>query len=264
MGVGDEIMAAGQARRLQALDPRKVRIVYRGMVPRWNEVWLHNPRIAQPSDLGDFQILENGPGCRPYIKEKTAQQWVWRDWDCPKGEIYLTLQEVAFGEHYQDRVIIEPHLKRKASPNKDWGILNWVRVAELMRRAGIRYAQLGPRGTRILEGAEHIVTDTFRQAAAVLANSVACVVPEGGLHHAAAALGIPAVVIYGGFISPKQTGYEDQVSIFTGGSPCGMRIPCSHCAKAMSQIKPDRVFHELERLLGSKNQAMGRLASAGV
>ena len=43
---------------------------------------------------------------------------------------------------------------------------------------------------------------------------------EGGIHHLAAALGTPAVVIYGGFIKPEWTGYSYQANIVN-------RLDCS-------------------------------------
>lgn len=36
---------------------------------------------------------------------------------------------------------------------------------------------------------------------------------EGGIHHIAAAVGTPAVVICGGFIRPEWTGYDGQVAV---------------------------------------------------
>lgn len=70
------------------------------------------------------------------------------------------------------------------------------------------------------------------------------------MHHAAAALGIPAVVIFGGYVSPAQTGYAAQMNLFTGGQPCGRRTECAHCADAMSDITPAMVADALHQLEG--------------
>jgi ADP-heptose:LPS heptosyltransferase len=80
-----------------------------------------------------------------------------------------------------------------------------------------------------------------RQASAVLAGAALLISPEGGLHHAAAALGLRAVVIFGGFISPATTGYDLHRNFFTGGQACGMRLACAHCAEAMARITPEEV-----------------------
>jgi hypothetical protein len=121
-------------------------------------------------------------------------------------------------------------VKAKASPNKNWGWTRWNRLAWILQeRHGVRVTQLGgldtplPRGRRAR--AHRFVPPSVRGAR----DGSACVLPEGGLHHAAAALGVPAVVIFGGFIAPRHTGYAAHVNLFTGGEACGMRLPCDHC-----------------------------------
>ena len=47
----------------------------------------------------------------------------------------------------------------------------------------------------------------------MLSGARAAVLHEGGLHHAAAALGMPAVVLFGGMISPRNTGYDVHVNL---------------------------------------------------
>jgi len=52
--------------------------------------------------------------------------------------------------------------------------------------------------------------------------------------------------------SPANTGYDRHVNIFEpadGASPCGMRVPCRHCASAMASIEPQTVASHLEQLL---------------
>jgi hypothetical protein len=44
---------------------------------------------------------------------------------------------------------------------------------------------------------------------------------EGGMHHAAAAVGVPAVVLFGGFIPPEIMGYKGQISLTGGATACG-------------------------------------------
>ena len=79
--------------------------------------------------------------------------------------------------------------------NKDWGLELWQELANLCASSGIRVHQIGqnPHPQRLLNHAVYLHTPTFKQAAAVLARAKAAVLPEGGLHHAAAALGIRAV-----------------------------------------------------------------------
>jgi hypothetical protein len=61
--------------------------------------------------------------------------------------------------------------------------------------------------------------------------------------------------VFGGFISPRQTGYPQQVNLFTGGEPCGRRLPCPHCARAMQLIEPEHVASHALRLLALSTAA---------
>lgn len=249
MGWGDELLAAGQARRAQQADQRRVQILDVAGAARWHAIWNGNPRIARIGETGDFQRITNGPNARPYIASKTAQRWTWKPFEPTPGEIFFTDIERAFAAPYRPQVVVEPTVKAKASPNKQWPIQHWQRFVRLAKEAGIELTQIGPHGSRILPGVNFILTTEFRLACAVLANARAYVGHEGGMHHAAAALGVPAVVIFGGFISPAQTGYPTHRNLFTGGEACGMRVQCKHCADAMAAIKPEAVLDELRAIL---------------
>lgn len=264
MGWGDDVMVTGQARVMQQTDPRPVRVLYE-RANRWPEVYDHNPRIVRPDALGDFQILHPRVDyLRPYTAEKGRMQWRWKAYQPPVGELYFSPDELAFGARHAGRVIIEPHIKGGASPNKQWGWVRWNKLAWLLGQRGIRVTQLGPPGTPLLENAEFIATSSLRLAAAVLAQAQAAVLPEGGLHHTAAVFGIPAVVIYGGFISPEVTGYAGQHALFVKDDKhplgCGMRVDCPHCKAAMGSIKPEAVATALETLI--EHQAMAGSVAA--
>jgi ADP-heptose:LPS heptosyltransferase len=254
MGIGDEIMATAQARQLRATDPRRVRILDRYGNPRWHEAWWGNPHIADPIEVGDFQMLANGPGVRPYIAAKTSERWTWQRWDIEPGDIYLKPEEREWAKPYAERVIIEPHIKPKASPNKDWGWVRWSKLVYLAQAAGIRLTQIGADDRRrsTVMGADYVETKTIRQAFALIASARAVVTTEGAIHHAAAALGIPAVVIFGGYIAPDITGYSSHINLFSGGEACGNRKRCDHCVKAMAQITPERVLKSLQSLLAEQ------------
>lgn len=250
MGMGDELMVTGIARKMQETDPRRVRVLYER--PRWPIVFDHNPRLAALPEVGDFQVLHGRiNGLRPYVSAKSQTRWTWKDYKPEPGEIYLTQREHQLGKRNNKRIIIEPNLKGSGSPNKDWGRARWQELVRLMALEGIRPTQMGTSEADVLPGVEYIRTSDFREACAVMSRARAAVLPEGGLHHAAAALKIPSVVLFGGFISPRQTGYDSQVNLFTGGEPCGWRTPCAHCAEAMAKIEPEMVMVELLKLLGS-------------
>lgn len=240
MGLGDELLAAGEARRMRRTDPRKVRIIDRRGIPRWHEVWDGCPDIARTRDT-QVQVLRNGPGCRPYIDypRSTPQRWGWTNYRPEPAQ----LGHVKANEAARGCVLIEPHIKSGASPNKQWG--KWH---ELVKRP-FPWLQVGPRGTTVLPGARFIETNSIREAQAALTACAAAVLPEGGLHHLAAAVGLRAVVLFGGYIGPEQTGYEMHRNIFTGVKACGSRLPCEHCRVSMSAITVHQVVGELEGIL---------------
>lgn len=253
MGWGDELMAAGQAREIHERTGRMVQIIDRNGYTRRHEAWNGNPHIVQAGQFiaGQVEQLRNGPGYRPYIKAKHTTHWEWMEFSPARADLILSEEELRCADLLRKQhdltrfVLIEPNLKAKASPNKYWGTERWVALTARMREEGIRPIQIGPAGTRVIPGAELIVTSTFRIGCALLAHAKTAVLHEGGLHHAAAALGLRVVVIFGGFISPKQTGYPFHTNLFTGGTPCGQRMPCRHCMIAMDQITPDMVFREM-------------------
>lgn len=250
MGWGDELIVTGQARKMQQSCPHKVVVYDRNGRIRAHEMWRDNPRIATRDErLSKTQTLKSAPGFRPYIADKHDSKWTWKDFECTPGEIYFSKEELDFAAPYSGGIMLEPNNKAQASPNKDWGLLRWIKLAELLHSLGLPLWQVGSEGTRVLPGVKLIETPTFRHGCVVLARARAAVLPEGGLHHAAAAVGVKAVVIFGGYISPKQTGYTLHTNLFTGGKPCGARQPCAHCTKAMEAITPEAVFDELTRIL---------------
>lgn len=255
MGFGDDIMATADAARAYREKPVKVAI---GDGERfyWSEVFDNNPILATPAEIrkrAPFQWIVNCPGHRPYINYdamekpiKAAPRFVWNDvGPLTPGTIAFTAKErpQLLGGRY---VVIEPHIKPKASPNKDWGFSRYEALVRAM--PGVRFVQPNT-GLPVLRGAESVRTHVFRDVCRLLRDAVAYVGPEGGLHHAAAAVGTPAVVIFGGYISPRQTGYNMHRNLFTGGEPCGMRAPCGHCEEAMAAISPFDVAEQLNLIM---------------
>lgn len=235
-------MATAQVRRLHQETHRKVMVMGRDGRPRWHEVFRNNPRIV--NELGSARLV-NGPGARPYIASKTLTHWTWQRWDIEPGELYLTHDERSFGTPYAGLILIEPHTKRQknGSNNKAWPFERWQQVVDAF--PGRRFVQVGPAGTRWLANVARAPTETFRQACAVLAGSLAFVGCEGGLHHAAAALNVPAVTLWSEFIAPEFTGYETQRNIRHADGWCGARVACMGCAESMRRIEVEEVVENL-------------------
>lgn len=243
MGFGDWLLATGQVKRLHEANGRKVLVVGRGNRIQWSEVFANNPRIATQADA-EFQTLVNGSGLRPYIAGKTATRWLWKRWDIAPGEVWFSEQERKFAEPYRGAVLIEPHTK-VANGNKAWRWERWQAVVDAMPAP---YVQVGTGGFPVLRGARFVAT-TFREGMAVLSVCRAFVGTEGALHHAAAALNVPAVVLWSEFVSPEYTGYPTQRNIRHAGAACGSRLPCAVCRTSMLAITVDEVVNELRAVL---------------
>lgn len=242
MGVGDELMATAQAKVLHEKNGIPVLIIDRHECPRWHEIWHGNPRLVSTA-ASRHQRLMNAGGVRPYIALKTRTHWTWRRWDIQPGEIYLTDEEREFARPYSGRIFIEPHTKIPTS-NKAW---IWERWQEVAARFPGSFIQTGQPGTRWLNGVESVIT-TFREACAIMQVSKAYLGPEGAGHHAAAALGVPAVVLWSEFIAPEFTGYASQRNLRHAGPACGARVPCGGCKASMDLITVDEVITELEQI----------------
>jgi hypothetical protein len=260
MGIGDEIMASGHALAEHKRTGKRVKILdYHGR-PRFDVMWHGLSWIAQPHETGDFATIHNGPQCRPYIdypfSRDRGQRWTkWRARD-HLGAIALTGAEAQFGRDATrglgDRFfVVEPNIDPKSNPNKQWGAVNWAELVELMDADGLAVVQMGAAPAHLVPGATWIATRSFRQAAAVLARAAGSVLPEGGLHHAAAVLGVPAVVLFGGHIGPETTGYDGHVNLADHGpgSPCGRWQPCRHCHDVWQRLAPAEVYAALRGLI---------------
>ena len=257
MGWGDEIMVTGEAVRLGCSAANPLVVIGRDGKPRWHALWNHNPRIYKPGTVlkGDHKIrqIRNHPGWRPYVvyaspeyRKGIANQpddltvtnkakWFYHPtWRGTPGELHLGRREP------QGYVVVEPHGKRGLSGNKDWPWSKWQALVDLLLADNVYVVQLGPPGTRILDGPEHIPTHSFESSCVALSGAYGAILPEGGLHHAAAALGIRAVVLFGGSTSPLNTGYALHTNI-SEGEPCGQRQSCNHCRDVWQRLTPEHV-----------------------
>ncbi|TWI58344.1 glycosyl transferase family 9 (putative heptosyltransferase) [Pseudomonas duriflava] len=252
MGMGDELMAAGQARMHYQQSGQKVLFVDRDGAPRWSEIWEHNPYILRQAEAGCIQLC-NAPKSRPYIRDKNKKTCAWQPFPLVAAEVFFTEEELAFGQaQAQGAIVVEPHTKVPDS-NKAWPWERWEHLVSY----GFDFVQLGPVGTRVLPGVRHVVTSTFREAVAVLAHARAFVGAEGGLHHAAAAVSTPAVVLFSEFISPRITGYPEHINLYEGKSLYGngARLPCKQCRHSMLAISVEQVAQAIESILRSTRPA---------
>lgn len=251
MGYGDEIMAAGHARAMHRKTGKRVAILDVRGQPRWHPLWEGLPYIARPGeDLRDVESVRNGSECRPYIAypftvEGGQRFTAWRARD-HIGEIAFSEAEFARARALfapllvAGFVVVEPNIRRAPgvpNVNKDWGFDRFQRVIDLL--PGLAWVQLhAPGEDRILKGVRAIETPDFRTAAAIIGLARGALLTEGGLHHAAAVEGVPAVVLFGGSPSVAATGYPRHRNIAAPGEPCGSWRPCRHCRDFWDSLPP--------------------------
>jgi hypothetical protein len=214
MGFGDEIMVTGEAVRLGCSAEKPLVVLGKNGRPITHQLWANNPRFKIPDGKpveDHYVVIRNHGGWRPYVvyasrayragianqtADRTAttkDRWIFSPtWRATPGELYIKRHRPA------GYVVVEPHTKNNTfAHNKRWPWPSWQRMVDILRSEGCDVVQLGPPGTQLLSGARLIATGSFLRACEALAAASGAILPEGGLHHAAAALDIFAVVLFG-------------------------------------------------------------------
>lgn len=205
---------------------------------------------ARAGGHGDKIMASGGdPGRPSYIRSRTKGRDTFNtNFRVEPGRIDLSPELVAWaaGHAPAGAVMVEPHIKGKhSSDNKAWP---WDRWQALVDAAPpFRLIQCAPAGRKALAGVEVIETPSFWHAVAVLAQSRGIVTTEGGLHHAAGALGKPAVVLFSAFNLPSMFGYASHVNI-NHPDPDGLGQRRSHpaCRRSMERIAVADVLSAME------------------
>lgn len=232
MGLGDWILATADVKEANEKTGKKVRVgdgrrdFYEPLI------FDGNPRFASGTD--EFVWVPNYPGNRPYIANITKTRILFNDsFRARPGELFLGAER----EH-KPYIVVEPNVKQlKHSINKAWPYWN-----ELLKH-DLPWVQLGTSEPIT----KQIKTENFRDALHVLKDATLFVGTDGALHHAASALGIPAVVIWTGFSSPRHLGYDSHVNIHDGSEPCGTYSgSCPHCIRKAQAIDKDYVLSLVE------------------
>lgn len=256
MGLGDQLIATGIAKGARAKGHR-IAFGVDGKV-LWDkyskDIFRDNPNVVSPGGQysDDVRWVPFYKGHRMYNQDG-GDHWIWNtEWRCQPGEVYFSKGELVAGTRNGGTIIVEPSVvsAKGASVNKHWSFDKYQQVTDALVGAGHRVSQFvyGSSG-RVLKGARGVPTRNFRDALAVLRSSVLYVGPEGGLHHGAAAVDLPAVVLFGGFIPPSVTGYDAHYNIASSDRFCGSYSPCQHCRDAMDRITADEVYEATKRFI---------------
>lgn len=256
VGLGDWVMSSAQVKEANERTGKKVMLGDGVKYYYENQVFKNNPRMAKPGE--DCVWVANYGGNRPYIRGSIDKHFVFNDdWKPTPGELWLGKDEEIPVPDYP-YIVVEPEVKNKFAHgvNKAWPTEYW----SIVSKEPLPFIQLGTTNTPIFP---LLRTDTFRQALSILSKASLFVGTDGALHHAAAALGIPAVVIWTGFSSPRHLGYDSHVNLHDGGEPCGFYGgTCEHCKAIAKNLHPNRVLEAVYEEY-SRSVATGSRTASG-
>lgn len=250
MGIGDEIIGSGLARGAHARgkkiafgDKRKI------LWSEWcKEVYENNPNVAHPGQEGlpNLEWIAFHKGSRNYSTlSHDRSHWIWNyKHRMVPGEFFFSDKEKALAATFAPGfIVIEPNLPwwKSVAVNKDWGEAKYAELARRLLPLGCRLVQFRHKQTRrVIEGADIIELPRFREAIAVMSRAALYVGAEGGMMHAAAAVGIKGVVMFGGWSPPSVCGYSTHINLTGKNGACGSLQPCKHCQEALASISVDR------------------------
>ncbi len=137
-----------------------------------------------------------------------------------------------------------------SSVNKDWYEAHWATL--IARHPGCHFVQLGGPREKTIEGAIPLLGLPLRESFAVLRACDVFVGLDSGLSHAAAALRVPAIVLFGPS-GPRFVGHQNQVHLYAGMtcSPCitilkGEACPFDRaCMRAITVAEVSRRLAEM-------------------
>lgn len=259
MGIGDNIMATGLARGA-AERGKRVAFGRRGNHTKWDQnsklIFKNNPNIAIPGteNKDDVEWIDYRKGHRQY-NHMEGQRWVWNKFYPNPGEFYFDKDELNWGLGVGSNfIVIEPNVNpnKSWSDNKIWPYDRYDKVAEILVGQGFRVIQFSYGPGHVIPKVQQIQSPSFRLAASALSRASLYIGAEGGMHHAAAAVGVKGVVLFGGFIAPHSTGYDFHTNITNDNEACGSLKRCEHCIKAMKSISIDRVVEAALEILNNR------------
>ena len=167
--------------------------------------------------------------------------------------LYLDAADREFGRFGDPQIAIHSTAASAGMPigNKEWYPDRFQQVVDAMAGEAT-FVQLGLTTDPPLRNAIDLRgKTTLRQAAAAVANSSAFVGLAGFLMHVAKAVGTKSVIVYGGREHPSQTGYSENVNVFTPMpcAPCWFWNRCDYGRECMDRIDSAQVVAALRAIV---------------
>lgn len=279
---GSDILAVGEAReicqekpgtKVAFGDPEILSPGNQGkMKLYWSEIFENNPNILQPGENAEEVIvISNYPKSRPYInyrKSKYSQLGEHKglmykveynaDYIATRGELFFTNKEMLAGQETLKELEAPLVILNSTTTitNKNWIKERWE---DLVTKAPYNFIQLGLKDQNpVIDGIKQIEFESFREACAFLkaaASQAVLLGVDGDLHHVAAALNMPSIVLWSHYSHPDNLGYVEHINIRwdAAGKPCGLRDSCIQCKKSMEMIKVQDVLLAIRMVFDKYN-----------
>ena len=232
-----------------------------------DEIFANNPHIAAAHTLSRAEmkkavIIDCNANQNSYAVSCTRERIVFKDgnaiamlckrFDCeapalPRPELFFTPEERQRAarrvQGFGDFIALEPHAKDDYTPNKGWFFERWQEVVDRLS-GSITVVQVGLPEKALLKGVvDFRGIGSFRDTACLLPHARLFVGTDGGLMHAARAVGTDSVILYGGYTPIELTAYTNNVNIYhhVECAPCGLRVECPFQKKCLASIQVEEV-----------------------
>jgi len=282
-GIGDVILLTPALREIKRSSPESVLIVH-AIHKKHRDVLLHNPHIdilrIESKPLVDCVRFLRKNGYLPvryrvpsygeyapslWVPPKHATEVIAELFDVQLShstpELFLTPTEEEFAKKALEGLKLPIAIHTRSSRiHKDWPERKWQSLVS--RNPHCSFVELGVCGERILDGTVDLPSDMeVRHDFALLKHCRAFVGIESCFAHAAAALGVPGVVLFGSS-SPNTWGYPSSLNLSIGlrCSPCIDIIwgnKCPYDVACMNTMTVETVEDSLRRQLALVNDLSG-------
>ena len=205
--------------------------------------------------LSPFSFVKNFPGHRPYIKKANANHLQFKSSDFRNANVLFkqALVETFAPIHEKSYILIAPEIKGTVSgTNKQWPLEYYDELALRLKHDNCTVIEVNSSGKPLLKNTKFIPTENLSKLLNLIKNASLVVSNEGGVHHMAGVLGVPAIVIFGSYISPTITGYDSHINIFFPHdnkiNGCGSLKKCIGCEETMKDISPNFIYRKVKAL----------------
>jgi hypothetical protein len=166
--------------------------------------------------------------------------------------LYLAADEREQGRLAPQQIAIQSSARGAGMPigNKEWGPDRFQSVVDALK-GEFTFVQVGLPVDPVLAGAVDRRGVGIRPSAAIVASSTAFVGLVSFFMHVAKAVGTRSVIVYGGREHPSQSGYADNLNLFTAMecSPCWLWNRCPYDRDCLRRIAVSDVVAAIRQVV---------------